>query len=77
MSVTTRGAPQERIRDHGARVLRIPPPLYYGAAFAAGIMLRAVSVPLAIVLRVFARRCERIDSWTSRTRRPPSRSIGR
>jgi protein-S-isoprenylcysteine O-methyltransferase Ste14 len=51
MSVTTRGAPQERIRDHGARVLRIPPPLYYGAAFAAGIMLRAVSVPLAIGVR--------------------------
>ena len=32
----------------GARVFRLPPPLYYGAAFAAGIALRGASVPLAI-----------------------------
>jgi protein-S-isoprenylcysteine O-methyltransferase Ste14 len=32
----------------GAQVLRIPPPLYYGAAFAGGIWLHTVSTPLAI-----------------------------
>lgn len=32
----------------GAAVAPIPPPLYYGAAFAAGLGLRAMTVPLAV-----------------------------
>jgi protein-S-isoprenylcysteine O-methyltransferase Ste14 len=32
----------------GASVVRIPPPLYYVVAFAAGLLLRGVSVPLTI-----------------------------
>lgn len=45
--VASPGATQHR----GARVLRVPPPLYYGAAFAAGMLLRAATVPLAIGAR--------------------------
>jgi protein-S-isoprenylcysteine O-methyltransferase Ste14 len=41
--------PPESTRDHaGAPALRVPPPLYYAAAFAAGLLLRGVSVPLPI-----------------------------
>lgn len=32
----------------GPRVLRIPPPLYYAAAFAAGMLLSGATVPLDI-----------------------------
>lgn len=35
----------------GARVLGVPPPVYYGAAFAAGMVLDAVTVRLAIGAR--------------------------
>ncbi len=45
--VTSQGASQPL----GARVLRVPPPLYYGAAFAAGMLLRAASVPLPLGAR--------------------------
>jgi protein-S-isoprenylcysteine O-methyltransferase Ste14 len=51
VSGTTGGAPPDMTRDRGARVLRVPPPLYYGAAFAAGMLLPVVSVPLAIGAR--------------------------
>ncbi len=34
--------------EAGARVLAIPPPAYYGAAFAVGMLLRSATVPLAI-----------------------------
>ena len=50
MTVTT-GAAAEATSEHGARVLKVPPPLYYGAAFAAGMVLNAVTVPLAIGAR--------------------------
>jgi protein-S-isoprenylcysteine O-methyltransferase Ste14 len=35
----------------GPRVLRIPPPLYYAAAFAAGMLLRGATVPFDIGAR--------------------------
>ena len=38
-------------REGGAQVLRVPPPLYYAAGFAAGMVLRATTVPLAIGAR--------------------------
>ena len=41
----------EAARARGARVPRVPPPLYYGAAFAAGLLLRRASVPLALTAR--------------------------
>jgi len=47
----TAGAAAEATSSHGARVLKIPPPVYYGAAFAAGMLLDAVTVPLAIGAR--------------------------
>ncbi len=40
-------SPAGTTRERGAQVLRVPPPLYYGAAFAAGMLLRHVTVPLA------------------------------
>jgi len=45
--VTSQGASQ----PIGARVPGVPPPLYYGAAFAAGMLLRAASVPLPLGAR--------------------------
>ncbi|HEY8654609.1 MAG TPA: isoprenylcysteine carboxylmethyltransferase family protein [Dermatophilaceae bacterium] len=45
--VTSQGASQPA----GARALRVPPPLYYGAAFAAGMLLRAASAPLPLGAR--------------------------
>ena len=47
----TIGAAAEATSKHGARVLKVPPPAYYGAAFAAGMVLNAVTVPLAIGAR--------------------------
>lgn len=47
----TAGAASEAKSGHGARVLKIPPPMYYGAAFAAGMVLDAVTAPLAIGAR--------------------------
>jgi len=51
MSATTSGVPQDTTVQRGARVLRVPPPLYYAAAFAAGMLLRGATVPLAIGAR--------------------------
>jgi len=51
MSATTSGVPQGTTVQRGARVLRVPPPLYYAAAFAAGMLLRGATVPLAIGAR--------------------------
>lgn len=34
--------------DDGAQVLRVPPPMYYGAAFGAGMVLRGLTIPLSI-----------------------------
>ena len=48
MTATTGGVATDPTRQPGARVLRIPPPLYYAAAFAGGMLLRAVTAPLAI-----------------------------
>lgn len=45
--VTVQGASQPL----GARVLGVPPPLYYGAAFTAGMLLRATSVSLPLGAR--------------------------
>ena len=50
MTATT-GVAAEATSEHGARVLKVPPPAYYGAAFAAGMVLNAVTVPLAIGAR--------------------------
>lgn len=47
MTATT-GVAQDTTRESGARMLRVPPPLYYAAAFLGGMLLRAVTVPLAI-----------------------------
>lgn len=48
MTVTTADAVAH---ERGAEVLRVPPPLYFGAAFAAGMALRASSIPLAWAAR--------------------------
>jgi protein-S-isoprenylcysteine O-methyltransferase Ste14 len=50
MSATAGTAPEATL-SRGAQVFKIPPPLYYGAAFAAGMVLHAVTVPLAIGAR--------------------------
>ena len=40
------------VRQHGgARVPAVPPPLYFGAAFAAGMLLRAATIPLSVGAR--------------------------
>ena len=41
----------DRRSARGARVVPVPPPLYYGAAFAAGLALRRLGVPLDIGAR--------------------------
>lgn len=46
MTLARRGAELDSDRTHGARVVRIPPPLYFGAAFAAGLALRRIGVAL-------------------------------
>ncbi len=46
--MSTAGASQQATLQSGAHVLPIPPPLYYGAAFAAGMVLDAVTMPLVI-----------------------------
>ena len=50
MTVTSTGMP-DTAPGAGARVLRVPPPLYYGAGFTAGMLLRGVGVPLTIGAR--------------------------
>jgi protein-S-isoprenylcysteine O-methyltransferase Ste14 len=46
--MTTRAEPGAIKTERGARVLGIPPPLYYGAGFAAGMAAKAVANPLSI-----------------------------
>lgn len=46
MTLAPRGAELDSDRTHGAQVVRIPPPLYFGAAFAAGLALRRIGVAL-------------------------------
>jgi protein-S-isoprenylcysteine O-methyltransferase Ste14 len=48
MTAATSGVPREISPQSGARVLPVPPPLYYAAAFAAGMALKATTVPLPI-----------------------------
>jgi protein-S-isoprenylcysteine O-methyltransferase Ste14 len=48
MTATTGNLPHEVDTRRGALVPRIPPPLYYGAGFAAGMLLNTVAGPLAI-----------------------------
>lgn len=51
MSATTDSAPSATTPDQAAQVLRIPPPLYYGAAFVVGLLLRGAGAPLPIGAR--------------------------
>jgi len=51
MTVTGRVGAPEATRPGGARVLPVPPPLYYGAAFAAGMVLRGATTTLAFGAR--------------------------
>ena len=48
MTVIGRDTSQGASQPRGARVPGVPPPLYYGAAFAAGMLLRDATVPLAL-----------------------------
>lgn len=48
MTRTTSGIAPDTIEQAGARVIRVPPPLYYAAAFAAGLLLRSATLPLAV-----------------------------
>ncbi len=48
----SRAAPAPQVRaERGARVPRVPPPFYYGVAFAAGMLLRGAGGALAIGAR--------------------------
>lgn len=51
MSVTTTTAPPDVLRERGARVVPVPPPIYYGAGFAAAMLLRSATVPLTLGAR--------------------------
>jgi protein-S-isoprenylcysteine O-methyltransferase Ste14 len=51
VTVTDRVTSQGENQHLGALVLHVPPPLHYGAAFAAGMLLRAATVPLALGAR--------------------------
>jgi hypothetical protein len=48
VTATDRVTSQGENQHLGALVLHVPPPLHYGAAFAAGMLLRAATVPLAL-----------------------------
>ena len=48
MTATSGGVSPGAIRPSGARVPPVPPPLYYAAAFAGGMLLRGATMPLAI-----------------------------
>jgi hypothetical protein len=41
-------SPAEAPHERGANVVRVPPPLCFGAAFAAAIVLRQTTTPLSI-----------------------------
>jgi len=51
MTAAGRITPPVGIQPPGARVPGVPPPLYFGAAFAAGMLLRAATVPLSVGAR--------------------------
>lgn len=48
MTATSLGAKLGSNPTHGARVVRIPPPLYFGAAFTAGLALRRTGAALSL-----------------------------
>lgn len=48
MTSTARVASPGTASLPGARVFRLPPPLYYGVAFGAGMLMRHLTVPLDI-----------------------------
>jgi protein-S-isoprenylcysteine O-methyltransferase Ste14 len=48
MTVSARAAAAGIDRSRGARVVPVPPPLYYAAAFLTGKVLHDATVPLAI-----------------------------
>jgi len=47
MTLAPRGPELDSDSTQGARVVRIPPPLYFGAAFAAGLALRHTGAALS------------------------------
>jgi protein-S-isoprenylcysteine O-methyltransferase Ste14 len=47
MTAPSTGVSQEMTGKPGARVVPVPPPLYYAIAFGAGLLLRSTTVPLA------------------------------
>jgi protein-S-isoprenylcysteine O-methyltransferase Ste14 len=51
MSISTGTTPRDTTPGRGAQVLRVPPPTYFAAALAAGMLLREVSLPLSIGAR--------------------------
>ncbi len=48
MTAASAGVSHESTGQPGARVVRVPPPAYYAAAFGAGLLLHSVTVPLAV-----------------------------
>jgi protein-S-isoprenylcysteine O-methyltransferase Ste14 len=48
VTATSSGVSPGAIRPAGARVPLVPPPLYYAAAFAGGMLLRGATMPLSI-----------------------------
>jgi protein-S-isoprenylcysteine O-methyltransferase Ste14 len=51
MTAAGRITPPVGIQPPGARIPGVPPPLYFGAAFAAGMLLPTVTVPLSVGAR--------------------------
>jgi len=51
MTAAGRITPPVGIQSRGARVPGVPPPLYFGTGFAAGMLLRAATVPLSVGAR--------------------------
>ena len=48
MTLTAGAGSAGAVHERGARVPRIPPPLYYGAAFAAGMLLRGTVTKVSL-----------------------------
>ena len=51
MSAAAPATAPDRTQERGAKVLPVPPPMYYAAGFTAGMLLRAATVPLTIGAR--------------------------
>lgn len=51
MSAAPATAPVDALRERGARVFPVPPPIYYGAGFAVAMVLRSATVPLTLGAR--------------------------